>query len=403
MDFIRKNLKLILPAAAGALLLVLTLLLRSSFRHSLTIFVDGMAQPFTVRSRSTAPAEFLKDAGFTLRGEDRILVDGLPVAAGREIEGAAEKVIQYFRAWRIKVNIDGQAMDFYSSAPTLGRALWEHNIFLRAADAISLPFETPIKQDLTVTIQRSQPVRILLSGGEINLPVAAESVGQALAQARIPLQNLDYSQPAEHEPIPADRTIRVVRVSEEIKMQPAAIPYTTENVPDDQLDLDEKKLVQAGEYGLKIARMRIRYEDGREVSRKTEAEFIAKAPVTQKYAYGTRASIRTLSTPDGVIEYYRAVSVWITSYRDTGSPTASGKWPAYGDVAVRPEWYRALKGSRLYIPGYGIGTITDVCPGCVGKYWIDVFIPKADYVGWHKTDTVYFLTPIPANPLWVLP
>lgn len=403
MDYIRKNLKYILPVAAGILLLVLTLVLQNPFKHSFTIFVDAMDQPFVVKSSSLVPAEFLKEAGFTLRSEDRILVDSLPVAADRPIEDAAEKTIQYLRAWRIHVNVDGQTKEFYSAAPTLGQALWEQTIFLHTADAISIPLETPINQDLSVAIRRSQPVRILLAGGEINLAVAAESVGQALAQAGISLQNLDYSQPAENEPIPADRTIRVVRVSEEINMQPTAIPFPTENVADDQMDLDEKKLIQAGEYGLKITQIRIRYEDSKEVSRKTEAEFISKAPQVQKYAYGTRASIRTLSTPDGVIEYYRAVSVWITSYHDTGSPTASGKWPAYGDVAVRPEWYRALKGSRLYIPGYGIGTISDVCPGCVGKYWIDVFIPKADYVGWHRTETVYFLTPIPANPLWVLP
>jgi resuscitation-promoting factor RpfB len=403
MEFFRRNLKYILPAAVGVLLLVLAFVFINPFGDSFTIFVDGMEQPFAIKSRSTIPADFLKEAGFSLRDEDRILVNGLPVAASQPIENPGQKTIQYFRSWRINLNLDGQAIEFYSSAPTLGRALWEHNIFLVAADAVSIPLETPITRDLTVSIRRSQPVRILLAGGEINLPVAAENVGQALAQAGISLQNLDYSQPAENEPIPADRTIKVVRVSEEVKMQPTAIPYTTENVADAQLELDEKKLVQAGEYGLKIARIRIRYEDGKEVSRKTEAEFISKAPVVQKYAYGTRAAIGTLSTPNGVIEYYRAVSVWITSYHDTGSPTASGKWPAYGDVAVRPEWYRALKGSRLYIPGYGIGTITDVCPGCVGKYWIDVFIPTADYVGWHKTETVYFLTPIPANPLWVLP
>jgi 3D (Asp-Asp-Asp) domain-containing protein len=149
--------------------------------------------------------------------------------------------------------------------------------------------------------------------------------------------------------------------------------------------------------------VRVRYEDGKEVSRKTEAEWISKAPVTQKNAYGTMVNIQTLSTPDGTIQYYRAISVYITSYRDTGNPTASGKWPTRGDVAVRPEWYKFMKGARLYIPGYGIGTVTDVCPGCVGKPWIDVFIPTAEYVGWHSTQMVYFLAPAPINPLWVLP
>jgi uncharacterized protein YabE (DUF348 family) len=403
MQFLRKNAKYLIPGAAGLIILILAVVFFNSSSIDLNVYVEGQAQPLVINSRSNIPLVFLKEGGLTLQPEDRIMVNGIQVAADKPIENPGQKTIQYFKAHRIDLTIDGQTTHFLSSAPTLGEALWEHSIILRVSDAISLPLETPLSADLTVTIRRSQPIRILTAGKEISLPAAAQTVGEALAQVGISLQNLDYSQPGETEPIPADRTIKVVRVREEIKMVPTAIPYTTEYVADSQLDVDAQKIVQAGEYGMRIARVRIRYEDGKEIQRKTETEWISKAPLTLRYAYGTRANFQTLSTPYGVVEYYRAVSVWITSYHDTGSPTASGKWPTKGDVAVRPEWYKALKGSRLYIPGYGIGTITDVCPGCVGKPWIDVFIPTSEYVGWHKTDTVYFLTPIPANPLWVLP
>ena len=56
-----------------------------------------------------------------------------------------------------------------------------------------------------------------------------------------------------------------------------------------------------------------------------------------------------------------------------------------------------VRALRLYIPGYGVGTVVDVCPGCVGKPWIDVFISTAQYVSWHTTETIYFLNPPPAN------
>ena len=102
------------------------------------------------------------------------------------------------------------------------------------------------------------------------------------------------------------------------------------------------------------------------------------------------------TSPEG-LNYWLTKSVRITSYRDTGNPTASGIWPYYGVIAVSPEWYSILKGTSIYVPGYGVGTVLDVCPGCSGEPWIDVFIPTEDYVPWSRTETVYFLAPVPSD------
>jgi hypothetical protein len=74
----------------------------------------------------------------------------------------------------------------------------------------------------------------------------------------------------------------------------------------------------------------------------------------------------------------------------------------YGVVALNLDWYRALKGVRVFIPGYGIGVIGDVCPGCVGKPWIDLGYDQNNYVGWSSTVTVYFLAPAPLEIPWFL-
>jgi resuscitation-promoting factor RpfB len=404
MDFLRKNARFLWIATAAVFVIgFLLLILSNTTSSALSIYIDGQDKPLKITTHSNIPADFFKQAGIVLNAEDRILVNGIPVPAEQPIDKINSSVIQLRKAYQVDLTLDAKTTTFRSSAPSLGQALWEQSIILQIADTISIPLDTPLTADIKVTIRRSQPIRILIQGQEITLPSAAETIGQALAQAGISLQNLDYSIPDENDPIPADRTIKVVHVREEITTQPKPIPFTTEYVADPQLQIDSQKVVQTGEYGLRIAQVRVRYEDGKEVSRKTEAEWVSKAPVTQKYAYGTMVNIQTLSTPDGTIQYYRAISVYITSYRDTGHPTASGKWPARGDVAVRPEWYKYMKGASLYIPGYGIGTVTDVCPGCVGKPWIDVFIPTAEYVGWHTTEMVYFLAPAPANPLWILP
>jgi hypothetical protein len=71
-------------------------------------------------------------------------------------------------------------------------------------------------------------------------------------------------------------------------------------------------------------------------------------------------------------------------------------------VGLRPDWYLAMQGQPLYIPGYGFASVEDVCGGCVGRPWIDLGFSDHDFEPWHAGVTVYFLTPVPANVIYVL-
>jgi len=401
MDILKKY-SMYLIGASVVLAFILLAALGSHASTRVIIWLDDQPQPIYVHSNSNVPMKILEQAGIKISEQDRLLINGTQVPIDQPLQNPAQDLIHVRHSHQIELSMEGQSSSFHSSAENLGEALWENNIILRSSDVLSLPMETPLNADLQVSLQKSQLLRIAVDGKEIELLSSAATVGQALTLAGYSLQNQDYSLPAENEPPPTDRVIKIVRVREEIQLQPTSIPFEAEYVANPEMDLDSQKLLQAGEYGTSMARVRVRYEDGQETSRLTETEWIAKAPVPQRYEYGTKYSIQTTSTPDGVIEYYRSASVWITSYKDTGSRTASGTWPVKGNVAVNPTWYKYMKGSRLYIPGYGIGTIVDVCPGCVGKPWIDVFLPTAEYVGWHTTQTIYFLTPVPANILWIL-
>ena len=84
------------------------------------------------------------------------------------------------------------------------------------------------------------------------------------------------------------------------------------------------------------------------------------------------------------------------------SGTSSGQKLAKGMVALRYSWYLVMGGQPLFIPGYGYATVEDVCGGCVGKPWIDLGYSDEDYQQWSSWVTVYFLTPVPANVIYVL-
>jgi len=158
-----------------------------------------------------------------------------------------------------------------------------------------------------------------------------------------------------------------------------------------------------------VQRLRIRYEDGNEISRITEDETLVRPPKTRLLGYGTKIEIKT-AVVDGVkIEYWRAVQMYATSYspcRSGGdrcySGTASGQTLRKGMVGVRHSWYLSMQGQRLYIPGYGFSSVEDICGGCVGKPWIDLGYGDNDYQHWSSWVTVYFLTPVPANVIHVL-
>jgi 3D (Asp-Asp-Asp) domain-containing protein len=234
-------------------------------------------------------------------------------------------------------------------------------------------------------------------------------VGEALAEAAIPLIGLDYSQPAENEPIPADGKIRVLRVTESMQLAQKPIPFESELQASADVPLDTTQILQPGETGLTVQRIRLRYEDGEEISRVTEDETMVRPPQTRILAYGTKVEVKT-ATVDGVqIEYWRAVQMYATSYSpcrsgtdECHSGTSSGQSLRKGMVALRYSWYLTMQGQQLYIPGYGFASVEDVCGGCVGQPWIDLGFSDNNFEPWHSWVTVYFLTPVPANVIHVL-
>ncbi len=123
--------------------------------------------------------------------------------------------------------------------------------------------------------------------------------------------------------------------------------------------------VTEGESGIQQKRTVIRYENGQEVARNTDPNFVVlKSPVNKEYRYGTNIVIRTLDTPDGPIEYWRKIRTYATSYSaaTSGTPktakwygvTATGLPMRKGIVAVDPSVISL--GTKLYVPGYGIGS-----------------------------------------------
>ncbi|GAP05342.1 uncharacterized protein conserved in bacteria [Anaerolinea thermolimosa] len=383
---------------------------RVVLEHARPVSVWTGGLPLTFESPERIPANLLAALNLKLFPEDEVWVNGLRIDPSRPLPRADRLYLQFRPATRVEIQQDGNRQVIYAAGDTLGQALWRAGLPLKAGDRLSLPLETPLREPVAVEMRRARQVTVRWQDQEVTSRTAAVTVGEALAELGLSLQGLDFSQPPEDAPLPADGKIRVVRVREEVLLQQTNVPYGKQLVADPTLELDQRRVITPGKFGVKVSRQRVRYEDGREVSRQTEAEWVAAEPQDQVLGYGTQAVVKTLNTPEGTFEYYRAVPVYATSYspcqQGTGRcsrSTSSGMLLQKGVVAVTLPWYRLFRGARVYIPGYGVGVIGDVGGGIAGVYWIDLGYSDEDYVPWAQTVTVYFLTPVPANVPPILP
>jgi 3D (Asp-Asp-Asp) domain-containing protein len=191
-------------------------------------------------------------------------------------------------------------------------------------------------------------------------------------------------------------------VQENVLVEQTPLPYETVYQAVDTLELDSQTVVQAGAYGITARRVRVRSEDGVEVGRQVEGEWVALQPQAYIIGYGTKIVMHILSTPDGTIKYWRAMQFWVTSYHPSevgGSITASGKPVRKGLAGVDRNYIPF--GTMMYVPGYGTAEAAD--SGHYTGRWLDLAYSDDDFVGWHQWITVYFLWPPPAFVPWTIP
>jgi len=376
---------------------------------SVTILADGHTYSITTTER--IPAQMLAAAKVPLRPNDRVLYLGIPAPLNAALPQAGSYTLTIRRAIDLTlVAPDGQKT-LQTSAQSIGQALAEAGYTLYAADRIDPPAETPLQMPLTVTYRPSQALLVTVDGTQVPVRSAAPNVGQALAEAGIPLIGLDFSTPPESDPLPANGKIQVTRRVESVTLVQKSLPFATRTEPSADLELDQQALVQGGQPGLAVTRVRTTSQDGAQVSQKTESESIVRPPQDRIIGYGTKIVIRTAVVDGVTIQYYRALTLLATSYSPCRSGTSkcsygtsSGLPVQRGTVAMVYSWYLAFGFDRLYIPGYGYATVGDVGGGPGGShYWVDLGFTDAVYQPVYGNVTVYFLAPVPNNLVTVLP
>jgi uncharacterized protein YabE (DUF348 family) len=345
--------------------------------------------------------------GLRLFPGDEIYYNGSLVSASEKLPLASDITLQVRIAQPITVEKNGQSLTVYSGAFNLIQGLGDSGMVLNPSDQFSIPLNSSLVGPSKITYNPAPALAITYKGRTLFARSSAPTVGQALIEAGIALQDLDYTVPAEDQPVPADGNIHIVAVTDSVKVNKIDIPFTVIYTDDNTVELDTTKVIFAGQYGVQVSRQHIFSEDGKETSRITEPSVILTRPVNAQIARGAKLVVKTLQTPSGPIQYYRSITVHATAFSpcepaadgsydpaDCSYKTAAGTLVRKGIIAVRYSWYLLLKFAQVYIPDYGVASIEDNYPYTLQwKYWIDLGFDDSNYKPISKDVTIYFLYP----------
>ena len=224
---------------------------------------------------------------------------------------------------------------------------------------------------------------VLISG--VAAPLCGANKVEAAQSAAATSQPADYLSP---QTSPETLT----RFSEEEIQVSTPIPFKTEYVDDPESEIGTEKILQEGINGQRTEIYLIKYWYSEETER-VLLDTRIEPPQKQVVSRGTKIIWRDLETNDyGNLAYWRKLNVLATSYDGNcfgcSGRTYSGTLVRHGTLAVDPAVIPL--GTRIYIPGYGVGKAEDIGGGIRGNR-IDLGFEDVSKGWWRKQWTDIYL------------
>lgn len=173
------------------------------------------------------------------------------------------------------------------SEKTVGEFLQTHGLALREKEFVFPRAETPITPRMKIFVARTHNIVVQADGTKTTYSVLATSVGEALAEAGVPLDEDDMVQPNKETVASRGVVVTVTRVEIKEQIVEKAVAFEKKTNEDGELSWRKNVVTQKGEKGLDRLVYRVSSHDGKEVNRKLLRTERVKEPVTEIVTQGT--------------------------------------------------------------------------------------------------------------------
>ncbi len=286
-------------------------------------------------------------------------------------------IVGYVTPETVTVTVDTSRKEIVETYETTTRTveafLEEHEIdYIDGVDELDVELDDKIKDNMEIRVTKAFDIKVKADGKTTKLTTLPITAGEVLDQLGIKVGKNDIVEPAEDTQLKSGDKVVVKRVTFKKVSKKVTVGYDVVYQEDPSMGIGQMELTQEGRDGRLKKTYRVKYIDGKEVSRKLINTKTLKKVKDKTYSYGT-----DISFGDAPPSYERKVSgVRAVSYYFDGNPSGAYGLPCtYGTVAVDPKVFPL--GSLLYIEGYGYAIANDVGTGVNGKV-VDVYMERYD-------------------------
>ncbi|HEY1978325.1 MAG TPA: ubiquitin-like domain-containing protein [Candidatus Baltobacteraceae bacterium] len=281
-------------------------------------------------------------------------------------------------AHSITLDANGSSAPQQTDAATVGDFLRERNIVVGPHDYVYPSIDVPISDGLLVEYRSAVSVNVQTAHQRITVSSAADDVGSLLEEENIALSRDDRVTPALDQPVPANGTVRIVRVvtwehTRRVRIKPQTIARL-----DFSMTPGSSHVISAGSTGEREERVRFTQLDGGAVSQQVLASRVLRKSRPRVVAAGvdeyeafaqfeSRGIARTAFMAQSALEM--VATAYTAECSGCSGITAIGRPAGHGIVAVDPSVIPL--GTRLFIPGYGMAIAGDT-GGAIRGYRIDL-------------------------------
>ena len=259
-----------------------------------------------------------------------------------------------------------------------------------------------------IIVTRAHQIRLMNCGKEILLYGEGETVGELLNRNGISVPDSCFLSVPKDTPVTDGMEIAIDQVIRQQEQYTVELPFETEYLSDDSLEVGETAVITEGVPGQAVRTASVVYLNGEEQNRVVTEETVVKQPVNERIARGTgKNSGRPIIgngkiiMPSGdVLTYYKTGKFLATAYTKTDAGctdhTATGTPVRTGVVAVDPTVIPY--GTRMFVQTvdgsfiYGVSTAED-CGGAIIGNRLDLYMNTTEecFQFGARDCTVYFL------------
>ncbi|EXX86128.1 hypothetical protein BG53_06555 [Paenibacillus darwinianus] len=320
----------------------------------------------------------------------------------------------------VSVVLNGQETVVTTKQWSLQRLLDEQAITLGPDDKVSMPLNAAVKDGDRIVVDQAVQVTVKADGKLKTFYTTRKTVGAAIGQTDIEIRAQDKVYPSLNTKLEGNTKITVVRVDKHITETEEAMPFTIVKKMDPNLETGKTLVVQQGQQGLIVKKFEKTFADGMLVQTRLLTKFMETSKRDKIVAVGTKkpkADVVVLSakSPETATVSKGGASfnakkvlknVTLTAYTAGVESTGKGKGhPEYGitasgakvkegrTIAVDPKVIPI--GWWVYIEGIGFRRAEDTGSAVKGNK-IDVYYDSQKYAmkfGKKKGFTVYVLGP----------